>query len=62
MLDKSAVLARQDILAGTAIGWVGHLCDEHLFEVSLSTMIFFRRRNYAPLTQAFTGNATSQAR
>ena len=30
-----------------------------LFGASLSTTALFRRRNYAPLSQAFTGGATA---
>ena len=33
--------------------------DEHSFGASLSTTFLFRRRNYAPLSQAFTGGATA---
>ena len=37
----------------------GLTCDEQLDKVYLNTMLLFRRRFYAPLTQAFTGGATA---
>ena len=35
------------------------LTNAHSFGACLNTMFLFQKRNYAPLTQAFTGGATA---